>query len=290
MRKTKSYRFSTEITPETQILLGGRTGGPLSLSLDDGISVKAVRLDTESIIRLQTFLSDFLQEEEISTNVPQYIPTGRAIAVMDGNTLDIVKVFPTAGKIGFDQAEKDSYEVLCEKVRTLADTDIPSKAIFIFFDTFDGSISRSVIRRILRACISYQVDFVRTGDFSRCRRMLLNDIEDFTTIDKSIISRATKDVVVLSPSGVFTLNSRDTSLDVPSLFDEGSRRVNGKNCSRKEVLSVLKDLIVNEDNTNPLTDEEIKDTLFSMGYDIARRTVTKYREILGFAKRADRRI
>ena len=289
MKRIKSFQFTTEITPETDVILSGRQGHPLSMSLDDGSSVKTVKLDTESIIRLQTFLSDFLQKEEAGPAAPSYEPTGRAVAVMDGDTLDILRVFRTDRVMGFSGAESDDYATLCEKTRSIADID-PAHAVFIFFDTFDGCISVNVIRRILRACISYQVDFVRTGDFSRSRPMTLADIEAFTTIDSSIISRATRDVIIISSSGVYTLKSCDSSLERPSLFDDGSKTIDGRACSRKEVLSVLRDILEGEDCTDPYTDEGMAAQLGHLGYDVARRTVVKYREFLGFPKRSERRV
>ena len=290
MSKDKTFRFTTEITPETEVILNGRYGQPLNMRLDDGTSAKMVKLDTESIIRLQAFLSDYLQKEEINPNIPAYEPTGRALAIMDGDTLDIVRVFKTESVIGFSGAETDNYETLCDKVRCIVDIELPRNVVFIFFDTFDGCISRSVIRRILRACISYQVDFVRTGDFSRSRRMVLEDIEAFTTIDSSIISRATQDIVILSPAGVFTLKATDASLDHPSLFDEGSKTTDGRDCSRKSVLSALRKLLDGEDKAIPYTDEDLSDLLAEKGFAVARRTVTKYRELLGIPKRSERRI
>ena len=290
MTRSKSFRFTTEITPETEILLSGRSGEPLSMSLSGDGSSKTVRLDTESVIRLQAFLSDYLHREEASPAAPVYEPTGRALAVMDGDTLDILRVFRTDTTVGFAGAESDSYVTLCEKVRSITDTPLPERPVLIFFDTYDGTISSSVLRRVLRACISYQVDFVRTGDLRRSRKMILGDIEAFTTIDGSVISRATRDVLVLSPSGTFTMKASDADLERPSLFDEGCATVDGRECSRKAVLATLRELIGNEDKADPLTDEEMADRLGGMGYAVARRTVSKYRELLGIPKRADRRI
>lgn len=288
--KNKSFRFTTEITPETEILLSGRNGQPLSMSLDDGRSSKTVRLDTASVIRLQAFLSDYLQEEAPTSSAPSYEPTGRALAVMDGDTLDILRVFRTDKVVGFTDAENDTYEGLCEKVSNLADVELPAKAVFIFHDTYDGAISPSAVRRILRACISYQVDFVRTGDPSRSRRMILDDIESFTTIDASVISRATRDVFVLSPAGSFSMKAADGSLEVPSLFDEGTLTVDGEYRSRKAVLAVIRDLVEGEDKADPFTDEEMAARLAGMGYAVARRTVAKYRDLLGIGKRSERRV
>ena len=120
--------------------------------------------------------------------------------------------------------------------------------------------------------------------------MVLEDIEAFTTIDCSQISRATQDIVILSPAGVFSLKAADTSLDRPSLFDEGSKTTDGYDCSRKYVLSTLRSLLNEEDKANPYTDEMLSDLLAEKGFAVARRTVTKYRELLGIPKRSERRV
>lgn len=290
MSKNKTYQFTTEIAPETKIVLSGRYGRALKMSLDDGSASKTIILDTDSIIRLQTFLSDYLlRDEPANSTAPTYKPTGRAVALMDGDTLDILSVLEDGGITSLDGAEADAYKRICEKFRDLSDNDLPNNAVFIFFDTFKGSISMNYIRRILRACISYQVDFVRTGDFSRSRTMILEDIEAFTTIEKSQISRATRDILIVSSAGTFTMKSADASLNRPSLFDEGLNTYGGKKCSRKAVLASLRDTLDNEDKTCPYTDDEIAEKLAGQGYDIARRTVVKYRKLLGFPKSSERR-
>lgn len=288
--KNKSYSFTTEITPETEVLLSGRHGQPLTMRFTDASSSMSVTMDTESIIRLQAFLSDYLLQDDAVNAVPVYVPTGRALAVIDGDTLDIVKVFVADKVVGLDNCEEEPYESIAEKVVALTDTQLPPKAFFVFFDLFDGSIGRGVLRRIIRACITYQVDYVRTGDVTRSRRMVLKDIEDFTSIDISVISRATQRVLVVTPKGVYTMNSVDTSLDKPSLFDEGAVTTDGSSCSRKAVLCCLRDIVAKENAETPYTDEELVKELSDKGYSLARRTVTKYRNLLGLQTSAARRV
>ena len=288
--KNKSYSFTTEITPETEVLLSGRHGQPLTMRFTDASSSMSVTMDTESIIRLQAFLSDYLLQDDAVNAVPVYVPTGRALAVIDGDTLDIVKVFVADKVVGLDNCEDEPYESIAEKVVALTDTQLPPKALFVFFNLFDGSIGRGVLRRIIRACITYQVDYVRMGDVTRSRRMVLKDIEDFTSIDISVISRATQRVLVVTPKGVYTMNSVDTSLDKPSLFDEGAVTTDGSSCSRKAVLFCLRDIVAKENAETPYTDEELVKELSDKGYSLARRTVTKYRNLLGLQTSAARRV
>ena len=133
----KSYSFTTEITPETEVLLSGRHGQPLTMRFTDASSSMSVTMDTESIIRLQAFLSDYLLQDDAVNAVPVYVPTGRALAVIDGDTLDIVKVFVADKVVGLDNSEEEPYESLAEKVMALTDTQLPPKALFVFFDLFN---------------------------------------------------------------------------------------------------------------------------------------------------------
>ena len=216
-----------------------------------------------------------------SPAAPTYEPTGRSLAVMDADTLDILRVF-RAGAAGWPGAEETgSHSALMDRLRGIAGTDFPENVLFIFHDTYDGSISEGAVRRILRACVSHQADYVRTGDAGRCRRMVLGDVEAITGIDTSVISRATRDVRIISAAGTFTLSAANGSLDVPSLFDEGAPAAGGGLCSRKAVLTAIRDLFRGEDGGAPLTDEAVAGRLAGMGYALARRTVAKYRDLLG---------
>ena len=223
-----------------------------------------------------------------STTAPEYIPTGRALAIMSGDSLDIIRVFRTEGN-GLAAAENENYHDLCKKVSDLDGAALPKNPVLVFFDLYDGNIAEGVIRRVIRSCVSYQANFVRTGDASLCRRMVLKDIETFTGIDKSVVSRATRNVRILTQAGAFTLNGADSSMEAPSLFDEGIMRTNGTPCGRKAVLLALHELVDREGNGTAFTDEELSETLATRGYKVSRRTVTKYRALLGIPKKYGRK-
>lgn len=286
----KSYSFVTEITPQTEINLTGRTGGPLNMNIkSDGASTSVI-LDTDSITRLQAFLEDYLRLEEPTSTAPSYEPTGRALAVMDGRALDFVRVFKLEKTEGLEGCETDSYEDLVKKLNTVCDAELPEDAILIFFDLYEGSINIGVLKRIIRACIAYQVDYIRTGDVTKSRPMILDDIEAFTTIDISQISRAKRGVRILTPSNVFSLESNDSSQEIPSLFDEGVDCSGSRRCSRKEVLEVLKDYFASEDPRHPYSDKKVSIALNDMGYNVARRTVGKYRDLIGIPDSSERKV
>ena len=285
MKKDITFRFTDVTSPGTEVTLSGRKGRSLGMTLSDGRSMTSVSLDADSVVRLRTFLEDFLRKEPAAAPAPLYTPTGRALAIMDGDTLDIRAILRTPGGRGSAAgSETDSYESLRAKAALLTGTALPESPVFIFFDLFDGTIAESTLSRILKACASYQVHFLRTGDFRRARPMTLEDIETSTSIDMSQVSRATGNVAYVTRAGRFTLNAADPSLETPSLFDEASPRTDGRECSRKEVLSVLRDIIGEEDRCAPLTDQELSSLLLGLGYIVARRTVSKYRDLLGIPK------
>ena len=270
MSKSKAFRFMTSVVPMTVFSLSGRSGKPLEMTLAGEGGSKTVRLDMESILKLQSFLADYLNREEQPANAPDYRATGRALAIMDADTLDIMRVFLANEAVGIAESEGDDYDDLAQKVAVLTDTTLPKKPLFVFFDT-------------------YQVNYVRTANPFACRPMGLMDIESFTGIDASVISRATRDVRIVSSAGVFTLNATDPSLSTPSLFDEGVVKTDGSECSRKEAFAVLLRMIQEEDLEHAMTDEGFSEEYRRRGYIVARRTVTKYRNILGIPKWANRR-
>ena len=279
----------TSVVPMTEFSLSGRSGKPLEMTLAGESGSKTVRLDMESILKLQSFLADYLNREEQPANAPDYRATGRALAIMDADTLDIMRVFLANEAVGIAESEGDDYDDLAQKVAVLTDTTLPKKPLFVFFDTYEGTIKRCILHRIIRACVTYQVNYVRTANPFACRPMGLIDIESFTGIDASVISRATRDVRIVSSAGVFTLNATDPSLSTPSLFDEGVVKTDGSECSRKEAFAVLLRMIQEEDLEHAMTDEGFSEEYRRRGYIVARRTVTKYRNILGIPKWANRR-
>lgn len=94
----------------------------------------------------------------------------------------------------------------------------------------------------------------------------------------------------ITPETEILLSGRSGEPLTMSLADEGSTTTDGRECSRKAVLSAIRDIIGAEAPADPVTDEEMAGMLTDMGYAVARRTVSKYRELLGIPKRADRRV
>ncbi len=124
---------------------------------------------------------------------------------------------------------------------------------------------------IASAIATIQHDFLTTGDRSLIKPMILRDVSELTGLDLSVISRAVAGKYILTPHGVYPLKF---------FFNEHPREETGATSHR--ISQAIKELIDNENKKNPLSDQAIMDTLVASGFDIARRTVAKYREKLGY--------
>lgn len=119
--------------------------------------------------------------------------------------------------------------------------------------------------------MQYQKDYFLTGDERRLRPMILKDIADITNLDISTISRVANSKFVQTEFG---------SRKLKSFFSESLQTMDGEEVSTLEVKNILGDIINSENKKKPLSDEKLKDMLRGRGYNIARRTVAKYREQL----------
>ena len=123
----------------------------------------------------------------------------------------------------------------------------------------------------MQAIINYQYDYFLTGDETKLRPMILKDIADRIGMDISTVSRVANSKAVQTEFGMFPLKY---------FFSEGISTDQGEDVSSREVKQSLKDFIENESKRKPLSDEKLEKLLNEKGYQIARRTVAKYREQL----------
>ena len=128
------------------------------------------------------------------------------------------------------------------------------------------------LMRTMQTILDYQTEYFRDGDRSKLRPMILKDIADRTGLDVSTISRVVNSKYVQTQFGIILLKS---------LFSEAMQTESGEEVSSYEIKNILKECIDEEDKRRPLTDETLMDILNAKGYRIARRTVAKYREMLG---------
>lgn len=114
--------------------------------------------------------------------------------------------------------------------------------------------------------------FKSEGDDKKLRPMILKDIAEEVGMDISTISRVANSKYVQTDFGIFPLKY---------FFTEGIETEGGEIVSNREVKKSLEEIITGESKRKPLSDDKIAELLKNSGYNIARRTVAKYREQLG---------
>ncbi len=123
----------------------------------------------------------------------------------------------------------------------------------------------------MSSIMNYQQEFFLTGDETTLKPMILKDIAEMTGLDISTVSRVANSKFVQTEFGTYRLKF---------FFSESLSTDSGEEVSTREVKKILSDLIEAEDKHKPLSDELLTDLLQEKGYNIARRTVAKYREQL----------
>ena len=123
----------------------------------------------------------------------------------------------------------------------------------------------------MNAIMNYQHAYFLTGDEANLRPMILKDIAEVVNLDISTISRVANSKYVQTGYGIISLKY---------FFSEGLSTDSGEEVSTREVKKILSEAIEGEHKRRPLTDERLAEILNEKGYNIARRTVAKYREQL----------
>jgi RNA polymerase sigma-54 factor len=123
----------------------------------------------------------------------------------------------------------------------------------------------------MNAILEYQQEYFIDGDETKLKPMILKDVAEMTGLDISTVSRVANSKFVQTHFGIFPLKF---------FFSEGLQTDSGEEVSTREIKRILQDCIENEQKRRPLTDESLTDILQEKGYQIARRTVAKYREQL----------
>jgi RNA polymerase sigma-54 factor len=123
----------------------------------------------------------------------------------------------------------------------------------------------------MRAIIDFQYEFFLEGDETKLKPMILKDIANAINMDISTVSRVANSKAVQTEFGIFPLKY---------FFSEGIATESGEDVSSREVKYALKEFIENENKKKPLSDDKLEGLLKEKGYNIARRTVAKYREQL----------
>jgi RNA polymerase sigma-54 factor len=130
---------------------------------------------------------------------------------------------------------------------------------------------QQTLLRTMKAIIDFQYDFFLEGDETKLKPMILKDIANMISMDISTVSRVASSKAVQTDFGIYPLKY---------FFSEGISTDSGEEVSSREVKQIIKDIIEQEDKNKPFSDDKLEKILNDKGYNIARRTVAKYREQL----------
>jgi RNA polymerase sigma-54 factor len=135
------------------------------------------------------------------------------------------------------------------------------------------------IYRVTKSIVKFQRDFFEKG-IEYLRPLVLRDVAEDIEMHESTVSRVTTNKYVQTPRGLFELKY---------FFNSGINTTVGASIASESVKSKIKEIVAGENPKKPFSDQKIVEILRQEGIDIARRTVTKYREMLGISSSTDRK-
>jgi RNA polymerase sigma-54 factor len=138
---------------------------------------------------------------------------------------------------------------------------------------------RSTLEKVTRAIIQHQRAFLDKGP-EYIQPLKMQQIADQVGVHVTTVSRAVDDKWVQTPRGIFPLKR---------FFGGGTKTASGEEVAWETIKQKLLELIAQEDKANPLSDEELVQKFADAGYDVARRTVTKYRKMLDISSSRERK-
>jgi len=167
----------------------------------------------------------------------------------------------------------DAYEKSDKKDRKLRETISFVKQKLDSAKWFIDAIRQrqQTLLNTMWAIVKFQYEFFLEGDESKLKPMILKDIANEIKMDISTVSRVANSKSVQTEFGIYPLKY---------FFSEGISTDSGEDVSSREVKHILKEIIDQEDKRKPYSDDKLEKILNKRGYNIARRTVAKYREQL----------
>ncbi|HLG19417.1 MAG TPA: RNA polymerase factor sigma-54 [Bdellovibrionota bacterium] len=135
------------------------------------------------------------------------------------------------------------------------------------------------IYKVTESIVKIQRDFLERG-ISALKPMVLRDVAEDIGMHESTVSRVTANKYIHTPQGVYELKF---------FFNSSIKRVEGADVASEVVKEKIKTIVVAEDPRRPYSDQELVELLRQLNIDIARRTVAKYREMLGILSSSKRK-
>ena len=242
------------------------------ISKDLGISAEALKKAIEEILKLNPRPGNTMNQGQRSIEhiIPDFIITNN-----DG-VLELVLNSRNAPEL---RMSRDYKEMLNHYSKDKKNVKANKEAVNFVKQKLDSAKwfidalkqRQHTLYFTMHTIMDYQYEYFLDGDMRKLKKMVLRDIAEKIHMDISTVSRVANSKYVQTPFGTFLLKS---------FFSEGMQTESGEEVSSKEVKQILLDCIAVEDKRKPLTDDALTKTLNKKGYNIARRTVAKYREML----------
>lgn len=236
-----------------------------------GIDTERLTAAVDIISRLNPKPGNQLNDSAIEHSGRQIVPELQVEIDSDNNlTVSLLNNIPDLALSRSFSLDTPVSATLTPRQRTDAATFIRTRRdeAQAFIKTLQ--MRQSTLLNVMTAIASLQRDFFLTGDETRLHPMILKDVAAVTGYDLSVISRATASKYVLAPSGIYPLK-----------FFFNERPKADDDVTSHQIIDAIKTIISQEDKRSPLPDETIAAMLSEKGFNIARRTVAKYRERLG---------
>lgn len=158
------------------------------------------------------------------------------------------------------QKDKETIKFLKEKIESAK----------LFIEAYNNRML--TLSTFVQEIISYQEEYFQEGDVMKLRPMKYEDIKQKTGFSESTISRIANDKYLQTHFGTFSIKK---------LFTKSIEAQTGEQVSSASIRNIISELINNEDDKSPLTDQEIQNKLQEQGFTLSRRTITKYRQQIG---------
>lgn len=212
-----------------------------------------------------------LLEKSMTVVVPDFIlenDEGKLSVHLNNSNIPELKVSNAYNELFQEYTEKKA-----EKSKGLKDAVTFAKQKIDSARWFIDAIKQrhETLLTTMKAIVEFQYEFFIEGDDVYLRPMILKDIADITGYDISTVSRVSNSKYIQTEFGVYP---------VKYFFSESMTNDSGEEVSTREIKKILQECIENENKKKPLNDDALADVLKTKGYNIARRTVAKYREQL----------
>jgi RNA polymerase sigma-54 factor len=238
--------------------------------------MRSLKIDEEELklaIKEITKLNPKPGQTQMTTSKTQYIIPD-FILYNSGGKMEIVLNSKNAPELRLSSSYSEalqSYEKSSKTDKKLKDTVQFIKQKLDGAKWFIDSVKQrqKTLLDTMNAILHSQKEYFVEGDETKLKPMILKDIAEKVDLDISTISRVANSKYIQTDFGIIPLKF---------FFSEGIMSDSGEEVSNREVKKILQEAVENENKTKPLTDEKLMNLLKDKGYNIARRTVAKYRE------------